>query len=570
MNNIFFIVFRRMRRPLISLLLVYAIAMLGLALIPGQDADGNPWRMDFFHAFYFVSFMATTIGFGEIPYAFTEAQRLWVTFSLYATVVVWLYAIGTMLTLLQDRAFQQSITERKFTRRIRHLREPFYIICGYGETGHALVRDLTDRDRRVVVIDSDPDRVSLLRLENLRQYVPALQGDASKPVHLMEAGLEHPKCRGVVALTRINELNLKIAITSKLLHPDIKVICRSDSHDVEKNMRSFGTDHIIDPYDTFARHLSIALQIPGLYLLHEWLTSVRHQKLTDPVYPPHNRHWIICGYGRFGSSIYKQLKKEGIKTVVVDVAPDERSGWPKEGGVRGRGTEADTLQEASVELASGLVAGTNNDANNLSIIMTARELNPNLFVVARQCLEDNQSIFDAIKADIVMHPSAIIANHFRVLLGTPHLHEFMSLAKYKDEEWACELASRIIALVSNEVPEVWELKIDPEQAHAIYNALERGQPVTLGNLISHSGDRRRTLACIPLLLLRAGERIMLPSAEKKLKRGDQLLFCGRFSARDRLEWNLQNEHALDYILTGESRPQGWLWKWLHRKNSTAA
>ena len=139
MSNIFFVIFRRMRRPLISLLLAYVITILGLVLIPGQDADGNPWRMDFFHAFYFVSFMSTTIGFGEIPYEFTEAQRFWVTFALYANVVVWLYAIGNVLSLLQDRAFQQAIIERRFSRRIRHLREPFYIICGYGETGHALV-----------------------------------------------------------------------------------------------------------------------------------------------------------------------------------------------------------------------------------------------------------------------------------------------------------------------------------------------------------------------------------------------------------------------------------------------
>ena len=565
MNNIFFIIFRRMRRPLISLLLAYVVAILGLVLIPGQDAEGNPWRMDFFHAFYFVSFMSTTIGFGEIPYEFTEAQRFWVTFSLYANVVVWLYAIGTVLSLLQDRAFQQSITERRFSRRIRHLREPFYIICGYGETGHALVRALTDRHQQVVVIDSDPDRVSLLRLENLRLYVPAMQGDASRPEHLLMAGLEHPLCKGVGALTRMNEFNLKIAITSKLLHPDIKVICRSDSHDVEKNMRSFGTDYIIDPYDTFARHLSIALQIPCLYLLQEWLTSERNQKLTYPVFPPHNKHWIICGYGRFGKSIYKQLKKEGIKTVVVDVAPDELSDWPKEGGVRGRGTEADTLQEAGVEVASGLVAGTDNDSNNLSIIMTARELNPNLFVIARQTLEINNSIFDAIKADIVMHPSSIIANKFRVLLGTPLLHEFMSLAKYKDSDWACQLVSRIIALVNNDVPEVWELEIEHQQAYAICNALERGYLVTLGNLISNPADRHRSIYCIPLFILRAGERIMLPPLDKRLKKGDHLLFCGRPTSRERMQWVLQNEHALSYVLTGESGAQGWFWKWLHRK-----
>ena len=86
MDNIIFLILRRMRRPLLTLIVVYTIAMLGLVLIPGQDANGDPWHMGFFHAFYFVSFMSTTIGFGEIPYAFTDAQRLWVTFSLYAGV----------------------------------------------------------------------------------------------------------------------------------------------------------------------------------------------------------------------------------------------------------------------------------------------------------------------------------------------------------------------------------------------------------------------------------------------------------------------------------------------------
>ena len=60
---------------------------------------------------------------------------------------------------------------------------------------------------------------------------------------------------GVVALTDSNEVNLKIALTAKLLNPKIKVICRADSHDVEANMASFGTDHIIDPFETFAQYL---------------------------------------------------------------------------------------------------------------------------------------------------------------------------------------------------------------------------------------------------------------------------------------------------------------------------
>ena len=107
MENIVFLIFRRMRAPLLMLVLSYSIAVLGLVLIPGKDADGNVWHMDFFHAFYFVSFMASTIGFGEIPFEFTAAQRLWVTFSIFFPVVVWLYSIGTVLV-----SFCQGLHQR--------------------------------------------------------------------------------------------------------------------------------------------------------------------------------------------------------------------------------------------------------------------------------------------------------------------------------------------------------------------------------------------------------------------------------------------------------------------------
>ncbi len=272
MENIVFLILRRMRQPLLTLLVVYAIAILGLTLIPGRDDNGEVWHMGIFHAFYFVSYMATTIGFGEIPYAFTDTQRLWVSLSMYASVMAWIYAFGTILSLVQDRTFQDAIAEYKFARRIRRFREPFHLICGYGETGTALVKSLTQRGQHAVVIDIDEARTSVIQLQDLRESVPALHGDASITRHLQEAGLQHPACAGIVALTDDNEVNLKISINAKLLNPSLKVICRADSHDVEKNMASFGTDHIVDPFDTFAAHLAVAFQAPCLYLLQRWLT----------------------------------------------------------------------------------------------------------------------------------------------------------------------------------------------------------------------------------------------------------------------------------------------------------
>ncbi|MEJ2214452.1 MAG: NAD-binding protein [Gammaproteobacteria bacterium] len=353
MDPVLFIVFRRMRQPLLMLVGAYAIAILGLTLIPGEDADGNTWHMSFFHAFYFVSYTATTIGFGEIPQEFNDAQRMWVTFTVYATVVVWFYAIGTLLSLIQNKAFQQSVTEMRFARHIKSLKERFYLICGYGETGSELVRALVDHKQHAVVIDIDETRINELSLEALREHVPALCADARRPVHLIEAGLKNGKCAGVVAVTNSNEANLKIAITSKLLNPTTKVICRADSHDYEANMASFGTDKIIDPYDTFAIMLATALHSPCLYVLIEWLTGVSDENIREPVYPPSDGKWIVCGYGRFGKAIFERLKDEGIEVVVIEAMP-EKTGMPENASfVHGRGTEAVTLQEADIENAIG-------------------------------------------------------------------------------------------------------------------------------------------------------------------------------------------------------------------------
>lgn len=81
-----FLLIRRMRAPLVVLITVLSVSVLGLLLIPGQGPDGQPVRMGMLHAFYVVSYTATTIGFGEIPHEFTDAQRVWVTISIYLVV----------------------------------------------------------------------------------------------------------------------------------------------------------------------------------------------------------------------------------------------------------------------------------------------------------------------------------------------------------------------------------------------------------------------------------------------------------------------------------------------------
>ena len=570
MDNVAFLIFRRMRAPLIVLIIIYSVSVMGLVLIPGQDAEGKLWHMDFFHAFYFFSYTATTIGFGEIPYAFTDAQRAWVTIAIYLTVVGWFYSIGTLIALLQDKTFQHSLAELRFARRIRRMREPFYLVCGYGETGSALVQAITDGNRHAVVIDQRQERVDLLQLENLREYVPALHGDARRPHHLLEAGLKHPLCAAVVALTEVNETNLKVAIAAKLMHPEVKVVCRADSHEVEANMASFGTDYIYDPFDIFGAYLGMAIATPCLTLMRDWLSGLQGEPLRDPPMPPAEGLWILCGYGRFGKAITANLGARGMDLVVVEAAP-ELTGKPEVIPlVLGWGTEAHTLEQAGVRRAVGLVVGTHNDANNLSIVMTARTLNPDLFIVVRENHKDNEELFRAVGADILMHPSTIIADRIRILLVTPLLTEFEQLARLQDHAWSCQLVSRILALVDHQVPDVWEVTFDDENAHAICVLTGQEAEVTLGALLRDPRARERSLPIIPLLLVQGEGRELLPPEERQVGHGDRLLLCGRPLGRSRLGWTLQNVHSLNYVLTGGSSPEGTLWHWLAgRINPTA-
>jgi Trk K+ transport system NAD-binding subunit len=569
MDSIYFLIMRRMRAPLIMLIVSYAVAMLGFVLIPGRDAAGNPWSMGFFHALYVVAYTSSTIGFGEIPFAFTDAQRLWMTVTIFGTVAIWLYAVGALIGLLQDPTFRRARADRRFQVRVERLRDPFYLVCGHGQTGSALVRALTESHQRAVVIDLDPERINLLALETLREYVPAIACDARRPYNLQAAGLTHPRCLGVVALTDNNETNLKVAIVAKLLRPDIRVVCRADSHEVEANMAALGIDHIYDPFVTFALHMAIAIEAPCVIHLHHWLLGDVTDPRCVPKPPPARGLWVLCGFGRFGKAMYRHLKDQGLELMVLETTP-HLIDLPEESVVRGQGTSAANLERAQIGRAVALVVGTDNDATNLSIIMTALRLNPDLYVVARKNHLDNGDLFRRVGAHVVMHPSLIIANGIRVRLTLPLLWEFISFSSFQEDAWAITLLDRLCEVLDDEPPQVWQVTIDATQAPALCAADDVVAVLTLGLLITDPRDREQQLPVIPLLLLQNEDRQLLPDPGQRLGAGDQVLFCGREGVHGIMDWTLKDRHVIRYLVTGEDAPAGWVWRALARRRKRQA
>ena len=556
-----FLVLRRMRVPLITLVLVFAVSVFGLTLIPGQDADGEPVRTSFFHAFYFMSYTATTIGFGELPNAFTDAQRLWVVVCIYLTVVAWAYAIGALLTLLQDRAFRHALAVQHFERKVRRIGEPFLVVAGYGQTGALLVRSFDALGRRLVVLDSDPDKIDALELRSYRGDVPGLAADVRSPHQLRRAGLESPHCEGVLALTDDDEANLAVAMAAALLRPDLPVVARTVSPQIGNRMRAFGSPIVINPFDRFGEHLLLALKAPATYRLMTWLEAGPGAPLPPPGQPSRTGRWIVCGYGRFGQAVTADLRKAGLEVTVVeqDAGLAEVARVHGVEVVEGDATDASVLRRADPADAVGVVAGTDNDTTNLSLADAARDLHPGIALIGRRNLPANALLYAAMQLDAVLVPTELVAHEAYAHLSTPLLWRFLQEMPAQGDVWASRLLVKMADRCGQHLAALWKVRLTAREAPALQRWLAEGA-VTVGDLLRSPDDREQELDAMVLLLLRGDQSILTPDADLVLEPDDQVLIAGRSTSRRALDTTLVVEPVCDYVITGERQPVGVVWR----------
>lgn len=556
MEAVFWQVLRRMRAPLILLVSSYAISIAGLVLIPGRTAEGAVWHFDFLHAFYFVAYMGSTIGFGEIPHAFSPGQRLWVSLCIFLTVVSWLYAITRILSLVQDQQFRNAISEARFVRATRRLTQPFWIVCGYGETGSLLVNALARRGVQCVVMDRRETAINRLRLEGFAAHTPALCGNASDTLQLLEAGMRRRLCRGVIAMTNENEDNIRISVTARLIRPELQVIARAGTREAADNLASFDTDYVIHPYSIFSEHLLMTQQRPSLHVLHAWLISLPGYTRDAPPTPPYGR-WVICGYGRFGRAAAAALEAAGNTVTVIEPDPARA---PK-GAIIGRGTEAGPLREAGIAQAVGIVCGTDSDPNTLSAVMTARALKPDLYVIARQDSRADGALYRAAHIDMVMEISRLTVWRILPMIKAPLLADFLAYMRERDEDDADAVLRVLQSLCRGITPETWAFTVNALTTPAVVAEHAEGAQVTINHLLCDPRHNDGRCLGLPLLLMREEEAHYLPENDTPLLAGDRLLLSTVVGARQRIEFVLANRRELAFRVRGRHRPDGALWRW---------
>lgn len=567
-HRVTFIVLRYMRRPILVLVSVYAVSMVGWVLIPGANVAGRLEPLSFFHAFYFLTYTATTTGFGEIPYSFSDAQRMWSIISLYAGVVAWLYAAGSIIRLLQNPHFRDALSERRFAKFVSRIREPFIILCGFGNTGSLLARGLSDAGVTAVVVDKDRDRINALQLRDYRVAMPGICANARVPAVLVDAGLLRSNCKAIVALTGDEEVNLKIAVSARLMNPSVQVITQSTSAAHEEAIATLGSDvHIVDPFQTYARYLGATIDNPSIYVLNRWLVGDKGANLDAVPELPRGK-WILCGYGRMGRRIHESLQSHGIDTAIIDPESAEID-HSIPNFVRSRATQS-ALREAGVTEATGIVAGTDDDAYNLGILLNARALNPKIFMIVRQQLHMNEPLFSVAGAQLIMQPSLVSARRILFELIAPLLKPFFERVRQShfngDNGFLRHVFKELRENVgSNITPRLWTVDIDDRSAPAVRTVMESSRTVTLRDIFRDPADRELSLACVALVVKTNDETRVMPDRNYALNKGDQVLICGREKDLHLVDATLSNEYTLKYLVDGVEEPRSYVMQWLTRR-----
>lgn len=146
-------------------------------------------------------------------------------------------------------------------------------------------------------------------------------------------------------------------------------------------------------------------------------------------------HYVVVGMGRVGSVVCETLAAQGVPFIVVDrcdecVAMAEEHGWLY---LQGDATTEEVLETAGVRRARGLVTALDTDADNLFVSLSARGLNPGLYIVARSSSVASESKILRSGADRVITPNVIGGRRMATSLLDPLVSDYLDIATHNDE-----------------------------------------------------------------------------------------------------------------------------------------
>jgi voltage-gated potassium channel len=198
----------------------------------------------------------------------------------------------------------------------------------------------------------------------------------------------------------------------------------------------------VHPLDESGRIITMVASAAGVALIFGGVGIMAETLLTDLASGRRERkrmqdridrlqgHYVVCGYGRVGSTVTRLLVEAGRTVVVMDINADSIERARAEGHlvVEGDATNDDTLRAAGIERARGLVASIDSDANNVYVVLSARSLSPGLFIVGRANGPAAEAKLLQAGADRIVSPYTMAGRRIAELATRPAVVDFIDAA----------------------------------------------------------------------------------------------------------------------------------------------
>jgi voltage-gated potassium channel len=227
-------------------------------------------------------------------------------------------------------------------------------------------------------------------------------------------------------------------------------------------------------------------------------------------------HYIVCGFGRVGRGAAAELQSAGVPFLVVDRSPEKAESAIRAGmlAATADSTRDETLREAGIERAKGVVAALETDSDNLYLVLSAKALNPNVRIAARASEEESVEKLQRVGAEFVFTPYNVTGHRLALALMRPSVFEFLSLTT---KSIGLDVA-------------IEEVKVH-EGSEFVSQSLRQMQ-------------LRRDIGVIVLAIRKPdGQMLFNPPAEAELEGNDTLIAMGDNDSLKRLEKMLHGERS---------------------------
>lgn len=365
------------------------------------------------------------------------------------------------------------------------------IMFGLGRYGSAVGGLLADQGKVVLGVDFDPEAV---KQWNARGWT-AWFGDAEDPE--FPSALPLSDARWVIST--VPDRTISRCLISSLRDHGYKGSIAVTTHALDECDAYPDTELVFVPFNDAAAHA-----VERIAAADELQRRRRMERTIAEI----SNHYIVCGYGRMGQQIIKDFRHSNVPHVVVESNPIQipRLIEHEVPYVEGIASEDKVLIAAGIERAKGLIAVASTDEENVFIVLSARGLNPNLFIVARSILEENEDKLRRAGANRVMSPYILGGRRMAAAALKPRAMDFLDFLVRSDH---------------GEM-DIGDLTVSP------------ASPL-IGRTIRESGLRQSTGVLILGVKRQGGDGYANPEPEYEIAEDDELVVMGSAEQIDKAE-----------------------------------